>query len=153
MLKPGRMPNEVDFEENSLGAVLTSRVLSFILPEELEISFEKIFKWLKPGGKYFFLGGSPHMGTFRKFLPTYQNRKTEGYAWPGFLEDIPFCTPERAHDLPHYINLLDEETLSRSLQKTGFIIEDLGFVSALEEHPQDMKSDGREMIGAIALKP
>ena len=69
-LKTGRMPNELDFEENSLGAVLTSRVLSFVLPEELELSFNKIFRWLKPGGKFFFLGGSHYMGTFRKFLST-----------------------------------------------------------------------------------
>ncbi|MBP9692791.1 MAG: class I SAM-dependent methyltransferase [Alphaproteobacteria bacterium] len=152
-LKPGRMPTEVDFEENSLGAVLASRILGFIPPKETEISLKKIFKWLKPGGKFFFLGGSPYMGTFRKFLPTYQKRKVDGHPWPGFLEDIPFCSPERAGDLPRCINLLDEATLSRSLTKAGFIIEKIGFNSALEEHPQDMKLDGREQIGAIAHKP
>ena len=57
-LKSGRMPNELDIEKNSLGAVLTSRVLSFVLPEELELSFKKIFRWLKSGGEFFFLGGT-----------------------------------------------------------------------------------------------
>lgn len=152
-IKLGRMPNELDFEENSLGAVLTSRIFTFVSPKDLEISLEKIFKWLKPGGKLFYLGGSPYMGTFRKFLPTYQNRKAEGHPWPGFIEDVLFCTPERASDLPRSMHLLDEEVLSRSLIKAGFVIEEMGFNSALEEHPQDMKLDGREQIGAISFKP
>jgi SAM-dependent methyltransferase len=152
-LKSGRMPNELDFEENSLGAVLTSRVLSFVLPEELELSFKKIFRWLKSGGKFFFLGGSPYMGTFRKFLSTYLKRKMEGERWPGFIENVPLFAPEEAGNLPCSIHLLDKEVLSRSLINAGFIIEEMEFNSALEEHPQDMKLDGREQIGAIAFKP
>lgn len=151
-IKPGRMPNEIDFAENSLGGVLASRVLSFVLPEETELSFEKIFKWLKPGGKFFFLGGSPYMGTFQKFLPTYLRRKAEGYEWPGFIENIPYCTPERACDLPGFVHLLDKEVLSRSLKKVGFFIEQIGYNAALEMCPEDMKLDGREQIGAIAVK-
>jgi SAM-dependent methyltransferase len=151
-IKPGRMPNEIDFKENSLGAVLASRVLNFVLPEELEPSFRKIFEWLKPGGKFFLLGGTPYMGNFRKFLPTYQKQKIEGQEWPGFLGDIPFCTPERAQDLPKFINLFDKETLSRCLTKAGFFIEEMGYSPAIDEHPRDMKFDGREHIGVIALK-
>lgn len=151
-LKPGRMPNEVDFEENSLGAVLASRVLNFSLPEELELSFKKIFTWLKPGGKFFFLAATPYMGNFRKFLPTYKKNKAEGKKWPGFLDDIPFCAPERAPDLPQFINLLDEEVITESLSKLGFIIEEMGYSPAIDEHPEDMKLDGREQIGVIALK-
>ena len=151
-LKPGRMPNEVDFEENSLGAVLASRVLTFVQPEELELSLKKIFKWLTPGGKFFFLVATPYMGNFRKFIPTYQKRKAEGQQWPGFLEDIPFCAPERACDLPQFINLLDEDAFRQSLIKAGFVIEEMGYSPAIEEHPQDMKLDGREQIGAITLK-
>jgi SAM-dependent methyltransferase len=151
-LKPGRMPNEIDFEENSLGAVLAARVLSFVRPEEFELSFEKIFKWLKPGGKFFFLGGASYMGTFKNFLPIYQKRKAEGHPWPGFIEDIPMCTPERAPDLPGYVHLMDEDILLRTLLKAGFKIEEMGFKSALKEYPQDMKFDGREQIGAISLK-
>jgi len=151
-IKHGRMPNEIDFEENSLGAVLTSRVLSFVLPDELEVSFTKIFQWLRPGGKLFYLGGSPYIGTFQKFLPTYLKRKADGYEWPGFIENIPFCTPERACDLPNFVHLLDKDVLSRSLKKVGFTIEEIGYKAALENCPEDMKLDGREQIGAIVIK-
>jgi len=151
-IKPGRMPNEIDFGEDSLGAVLASRVLSFVLPEEIELAFEKIFRWLKPGGKFFFLGGSPYMGTFQKFLPIYLKRKAEGHAWPGFIENIPYCTPARACDLPSFVHLFDKEVLSRSLKKVGFVIEEIGYNAALEICPEDMKFDGREQIGAIAIK-
>ncbi len=151
-LKPGRMPTEVDFEENSLGAVLASRVLHFLVPEELDLCLEKIFKWLKPGGKFFFLSSSPYIGGFRKFLPTYEKRKAEGQKWPGVLDDIPSCTPERAHELPRYMHLLDEDVITESFSKVGFVIEDIGYSPAIEDHPEDMKSDGREQIGAIAVK-
>jgi 2-polyprenyl-3-methyl-5-hydroxy-6-metoxy-1,4-benzoquinol methylase len=43
-LKPGRMPDDLDFPEGNLGAVLASRVLNFIHPDKLEESFHKIFK-------------------------------------------------------------------------------------------------------------
>jgi SAM-dependent methyltransferase len=151
-LKPGRMPTDIDFEENSLGAVLASRVLNFLLPEEMGISFEKIFKWLNPGGKFFFLVATPYMGNFRKFLPTYQKRKMAGEKWPGLLEDIPFCTPERAPDLPKFINLLDEDVLTESLTNVGFVIEEIGYSPAIDEHPEEMKLDGREQLGVIARK-
>ena len=152
-LKPGRMPNAVHFDDNSLGAVLASRILNFLLPEEFQESFDKIFKWLKPGGKFFFLGATPYMGNFKKFLPTYLKNKMKGQKWPGFLNDIPSCAPERAPDLPQFINLIDEDILTHSLIEAGFIIEDIGYSPAIDEHPQDMKLDGREQIGAIAIKP
>ena len=46
-LKPGRMPEDLDFPQESLGAVLASRVLNFVHPTKLEQSFHLIFKWLK----------------------------------------------------------------------------------------------------------
>lgn len=151
-LKPGRMPDQIDFEENSLGAVLASRVLNFIMPVELGLAFKKIYKWLKPGGKFFFLGGTPYMGNFRRFLPIYLKQKIEGNPWPGFLEDIPSFVPERSADLPLFIHLIDEDTLTHSLIEAGFVIEEIGYSPAIEEHPEDMKLDGREQIGAIAIK-
>jgi hypothetical protein len=146
------MPTAIDFEENSLGAVLASRILNFVLPEELELSFKKIFKWLKPGGKFFYLGATPYMGNFHKFLPIYQKRKIAGEKWPGLLEDIPFCAPERSLDLPDFINLLDEEIVTEAIKNAGFIIEEMGYSPAIEEHPHDMKLDGREQFGVIARK-
>ena len=92
------------------------------------------------------------MGTFKNFFPTYQKRKAVGHAWPGFIEDVRSCAPERACDLPQFMHLLDEDVLAQCLNRAGFVIEHLGFNSALEEYPQDMKLDGREQIGAIALK-
>lgn len=151
-IKRGRMPNELDFRENSLAAILASRVLNFVLPEELELSFKEIFKWLKPGGKFFFLGGTPYMGNFRRFLPVYLKRKKEGQKWPGLLDDIAFWASEYAQNLPKFIHLIDEETLSQSLIAAGFIIEEIGYSPALSDHPADMKFDGREQIGAIAIK-
>ncbi|HBG33895.1 MAG TPA: class I SAM-dependent methyltransferase [Holosporales bacterium] len=153
MLKPGRMPNGLEFEENSLGAVLASRVLNFIAPEELLPSFEKIFRWLRPGGKFFFLGATPYMGNFQRFIPLYLKRKKEGQKWPGLLENIPFYAPNRACDLPQFIHLLDEDDLRQLSTKVGLIIEEMSYSPAIEEHPQEMKFDGREQIGFIAFKP
>ena len=63
-LKPGRMPEDLDFPEESLSAILASRVLNFIHPTKLEECFHLIFRWLKKGGQFFYLGGSPWSGTY-----------------------------------------------------------------------------------------
>lgn len=151
-IKPGRMPNEIDFPDNSLEAVLASRVLNFVEPYEFKICLQKIFKWLKPGGKLFILMSCVYMGNYHKFLSTYLKRKKENHPWPGLIEDIQYCAPTRVTDLPKFINLFDMDQLKKSLIEEGFSIQEIGYSPAFEEHPQDMKLDGREQVGAIAIK-
>lgn len=151
-LKPGKMPSDLDFPENYFGAILTSRIFSFMDPSLLQQSFSLIYKWLKPGGKFFYLGGTPYMGTFRSFLPQYEKNKQEKHEWPGHIENLPAYAPLYTHQLPPFIHLIDEDTLRRLMKEANLTIEEMAFVPAEEEHPEDMKLDGREFLGAIAIK-
>ena len=151
--KPGRMPDDLDFPEGSLGAVLTSRVLNFIHPTKLEESFHKIFKWLRKEGRFFYLGGSPWFGTYRSFIPLYKKNKKKRTLWPGFIENVrEYASPERATNLPEFVTLLDKDEVKHLMTQAGFTIQALSYASVDAENPQGMKWDGREYISAIGVK-
>lgn len=92
------------------------------------------------------------MGTFSRFLERYKENKRKNLPWPGFIENVPLYVPQRAHHLPLFINLLDEEDVRKLMIKTQFKIEYINFISAEDAHPEDMKYDGREHLGVIAIK-
>lgn len=152
-LMPGAFPQALSIEDNTIGAVLSSRVLNFVEPDTLPHAIEKIYNCLKPGGRFFFLAGSPFMHNFFRFLPEYWENKAKNVPWPGHLKNIPAYVPERAEDLPYFINLLDIETVSLLVNNAGFIIEKIGYSGATSLHPDDMRLDGREHVGVIAVKP
>jgi SAM-dependent methyltransferase len=152
-LKQGNMPTDLDFPENYFGAILASRIFSFVEPRFLKESMSLIYKWLKPGGKFFYLGGSPYMGTFKSFLPQYHKNKKEQHPWPGHIENLSVIAPSYAHQLPSFIHLIDEEVLQRLLKEAGFEVQEMAYVAAEDDHPEDMKLDGRTFLGAIAIKP
>ncbi len=152
-LKPGRIPDDLDFPEESLGAVLASRVLNFIHPSKLEESFHLIFKWLKRSGQFFYLGGSPWFGTYKSFIPQYEQNRKNHKPWPGFIDSIKdYASPERAINLPEFVTLLDKDEVKRLMTQAGFKIQALSYASVDEENPREMKLDGREYISAIGVK-
>lgn len=152
-LKPGRMPDELDFPEESLGAVLASRVLNFIHPARLEESFHLIGRWLKKGGRFFYLGGSPWFGTYRRFIPQYEQNRKDNKPWPGFIENIrEYASPERAANLPEFVTLLDLDEVERLMAQAGLTIQSLSYASVDAENPSEMKLDGREYVQAIGVK-
>ena len=92
-IKKGRMPEDLDFPEKSLEAILASRVLNFVHPDKLKGCFSLIHKWLKPGGKFFYLGGTP---LFINLLDEENVRKL--MTDTGFrIEYINFISAEEAH--------------------------------------------------------
>lgn len=152
-LKPGRMPDDLNFPEESLSAVLASRVLNFIHPTKLEESFHLIFKWLKKGGQFFYLGGSPWSGTYYRFIPQYEKNRQEKKTWPGFIDSIKdYASPERAINLPEFVTLLDKDEVKHLMAQAGFKIKALSYASVDEENPRMMKLDGREYVRAIGVK-
>lgn len=152
-LKPGNITRDLDFPESYFGAILASRIFSFIDPELLQHSFALIYKWLKPGGKFVYLGASPYMGTFAPFFSVYKARKKSNTPWPGYVDNIELYAPKHAHQLPGFIHLIDEDTLKKLLTDAGFNIEEMAYSPADEEHPEEMRLNNRTFLGAIAVKP
>ncbi len=150
-LKPGKIPGEVRFPENSLGAVLASGVLHFLQGEELIEAIHQIHSWLKPGGKIFFASSTPYAKLYHNFLPLYLKRKKDGQKWPGLIENTAHYVPEIAHEIPEVINLLDLDILEPILLKAGFVVEKIGFFN-ISKIANNVNSEGNAVLGAIAHK-
>lgn len=150
-LVPGRFPEELHFKENFFSAILISHVLHFLPGELIARSVTLLYKWLRPGGKVFILAATPYTGMFQDFIPTYEERKKAGWEWPGEIGDTSVYT-SRSIDLPKFVHPLEIDILEGQLLKNGFMIEETGIFTT-PNLPADIRLDGRETIGIIALKP
>lgn len=139
----------VDFPDNSFDAILCSRVLHFLLSDEIRESLAKMYRWLNPGGRVFLVADSPYSGFWFSAAPEYERRKANGEEWPAFLEDVaPLLPDKRLPDgmLP-YLNPLDPDILSRECQRAGFVVEKSTLFG------RDGSAEGRDHAGLIARKP
>jgi len=140
---------DVDFPAESFSAALCSRVLHFLLANEIRESLAKMHRWLVPGGRLFLVADSPYSGFWFRAAPEYERRKAEGEEWPGFLEDVSQLLPDKT--LPDgmlpYLNPLDPDTLSRECLRAGFVVE------KAELFARDGSAAGRDHAGLIARKP
>lgn len=151
-LKHGCLPDSLEFKENSLEGVLASRVLHFLTGEQIIASLNNIFRWLKPGHKFFFIGITPYTGNFKKFIPIFEERHRNKEIWPGYMEDSTLYLSHRKSEMPLFLNLFDHDLLEKILLNAGFEIEKIGYIKA-KNAPKDLILDGREHVGAIAVKP
>ena len=151
-LLPGRFSQDISLEENSLGAVLASRVMHFLTGDEIEIGLEKIYSWLKPQGKIFITAETVYKKTFEKFIPIYEARKQKQVPWPGETDNLHEYASKQVKNLPNFINFLDQEVLERALEKAGFIIEESSMFTKAHL-PNGATLNGKETVGIIAIKP
>ncbi len=150
-LAAGEFPDGVDFPDGTLGAVLICRVMHFFDGPRIERAASKVMNWLAPGGKVFVVGETPHIGTAKAFFPTYESRQKAGNPWPGVVENVAAHDPKRAGSLPSLFHLLDERVLGRVFTAAGFTIERLELFPR-PDYPADIRLDGRESVGLIAVK-
>lgn len=150
-LRVGRIPGEVSFPENSLGSVLASGVLHFLPGDEMVDAINQIYKWLKPGGKFFFASSTPYANLYHNFMPLYVERKKSGQRWPGAIENTGTYAPNIAHEIPEFVNLIDLDIIESILLNSGFIIEKISFFN-ISKIANDINSEGNGVLGAIARK-
>ncbi len=146
---------DFDLEENSLDAVLASHVLPFLAGKEIEKGFNKLAKFLKPGGILYITSYSIYNKVMQKYIPDYEKRKESGDPWPGELEDASLYWDKEnplTAILPKRLNHLEPCLIKTILQKNNFKIKYLDFLSLTDEIPGDMKLNGREAMGLIAKK-
>lgn len=149
-LVPGAFPKELDFPENSFGAILMARVIHFFDPETLQLAMKKAYSWLKPGGKLVIIADTPYLKNMADFIPEYERRVKNGDKWPGIMGD-----PKQFTNNPHFhdfLHVLDDKVLSRVLSEQGFEVEKIEMLSRVD-YPADRQLDGRESVAVIAVKP
>lgn len=147
--KPGALPG-VDFEPESFGAVLASRVLHFLDGREVAETVAKAYGWLKPDGHLFLVVDSPYTGPWRIHADDYERRKAAGEDWPGFIADYAQFLPDEADPAEHpsFINPMDPDILTRVCSAAGFEVLEARFLKGGTKW-----STGREHAGIVARKP
>ncbi len=151
-LNLAHFPRETDFPENSLGAVLISRVFNFLTGKEIELGLTKIYKWLKPGGKVYIITETVYKELFCEIIPIVHERIKDNVEWPGEIDDVKHYMTKRKDYLPNRLHFLCDKTLTRLFHKAGFTIEKCSFFSK-SNIPPDARCDGKETVGIIGIKP
>jgi len=121
----GRVPEDVVFSPNSLGAVHAAGVLHYLSPTDFSLAIDNITSWLKPGGKFFLSTPSPYTNLYHKFLPTFKKNQKLNNKWPGYIKDASKIIPEFFDNVPRSIYLIDEEFIKTRLEQNGFEIESI----------------------------
>ena len=107
---------EIDFPNNSIGAIHLSRVMHFFKPEEVELFFEKSYKWLVPNGRLYIVTMSQyHYGNPKGYYEKYNELIKSGSEWPGMIYDYKFKGDD------YILHAIDPIVMTRVANKHGFI--------------------------------
>lgn len=150
--RPGDF-RQLNIAENSLAGILTVRVLHFFTQDVIEHSLQQFYQWLKPGGLLCLVLDTPYMQHLSKLAPIFEERLAQGVQSPGTIEHYKnYLEPKYADKLPDFFNLQSPETLRRAIEKYRFTVKEIGYC-ARPDYPDDVRLDGRENAGIIAMKP
>ena len=151
-LKAGRFPREIHFEPETLGAIHASNVFHFLTGNQLAYGIRSAARWLRPGAKLFVQAATPYQAQFAGFIPEYERRIAAGVKWPGWVEKISLYSQHKKLGLmPASIHLLDERILVPLVEAAGFRVE-AAWLYQREDFPNELKLDGRESLGLVAVK-
>ena len=155
VLVPGKFPEELDgLPKNFFDAILICRVLHFFTGEQIEKSLTQLFTSLKPGGKLYIVCETPFLKNWKRFIPEYEKRVTEGIKWPGEITSpANYESSGRVTSLPKFVHWITREILEVSLTTAQFEIEHISYINRSGQFPDDLLLDGRESVGAVAFKP
>lgn len=155
ILVPGAFPDELKgLPENFFDSILICRVLHFLTGSKIEQGLQQLFTQLKPRGKLFVVCETPFLKNWQRFIPEYKKRIKANVKWPGEITDpANFESSGRITSLPKFVHWISKEMLERSLTQSKFEIEHLSYIDRYGQFPDDLLLDGRESIGAIAIKP
>ena len=126
-LRPGFLPNDIDFPESSIGAIHLCRMMHFFHPDECEKMFEKARYWLVPGGYFFIVIMSPwHYAAASDFAEIYEKKYQEGDPFPGQIGDFTINTGQNFKgSCSTYLHSMDPRVMMRLATKYGFIMKRL----------------------------
>lgn len=148
----GKFPDEIDFPDNSLGAVLACRVLHFYYGQTIERGIAKIIRWLSKGGKLCVVTETPYLGNFKKFHSVYEERKKQGIKWPGWIDNVSeYEDAGFGKNLPQQIHFLDRDILERIFIEAGLMVEKIGYINQIH-FPAPIRYDGRESVSIMGVK-
>ncbi|OGT48303.1 MAG: hypothetical protein A3E82_05805 [Gammaproteobacteria bacterium RIFCSPHIGHO2_12_FULL_38_11] len=152
---PGSFPDELSgLPKNSFDAILICRVLHFFKGEIIEKSIRQMGELLKPGGKLFIVCETPYLKNWQRFIPEYEKRVAQGVEWPGEITNqSEYENSGYAATLPTLMNFMSKVVIDRTINRSGlFDIEQSSYINRAGQFPEDLLLDGRESVGAVAVK-
>jgi hypothetical protein len=155
ILVPGSFPDELNgLPKGFFDAILICRVMHFFTGEQIEKSLEQLLIHLKSGGKLFVVCETPFLKNWQHFIPEYEKRVSKKIKWPGeIINPTKYENSGRAASLPKFVHWITKEILERSLKQAKFRVEYLSYMNRHGQFPNDLLLDGRESVGAVAVKP
>jgi hypothetical protein len=150
-LLPGDFPDAIKLSPNSFDAILAVRVFHFFEPNKLERAAAETYKYLKKGGRVYIVAETPYLKNWAGYIPVYESKKSKGDPYPGYFTNLSDYNKTNAKNLPNAFNFLDPDVLTRVYTKAGFKVELATFLDR-QDFPENMKLDGRESVGFIAVK-
>lgn len=146
----GVFPDELELENQSVDAVLISRVIHFLRGEDIKRGFVKIHQLLTDGGKLYVTVVSPYVESLvNNFLPIYKSRVKSGKKWPGIITNHRDLAPRHAPYLGDFLHVFDIPELEKLLPECGFKIERISYF----DYPNEaINSEGKGHIGFVAQK-
>lgn len=142
----------LDIPENFLKAVILHRVMHFMSGEEIDLGLKNIRRWLKVGGKVYIVVMCAEHIVFRdQVMPEFEQRKKDGDPWPGMYLDVNKHLPDQVYVLPDKLHVMDQEILKKALERHGFEIEKMDYIS-MRKFGSEKKRDKKESVGVVAVK-
>lgn len=152
VLVPARFPQELHLGDGSLSAVLCSQVLHFFDGPTAELAFQKVCRWLEPGGVFLVVVMTPSLSYYSGLRAEYELRAARGDRWPGIFDPRTVATPDWKDRLPPMVHLFEKDILRRCAEESGFEVETLDYF-CFSHFPDKHRTDGREYITMTARKP
>jgi len=98
--------------------------LQFLSGKELTQAIKLIVNCLRPGGKAYLTTTSIYCPWLEDYLPTYNQRVTNGETWAGEIKNFTDYAPEEAKAyIPDFFHALTKEKLQSILVCNHFTIE------------------------------
>lgn len=152
-LKPGKIPEDINFKKHTLSAILAARSLIFLSNTDFLTTLSKMKDWLEPGGKVFFVGTTPFIKMLQDFIPIFESKKKAGNLFAGAMDNFSsYMPPSIENDVPSHVLLFDEDTLHKLFFEAGFEIEEISYFRPYGT-VDEFLLDGRELIGLVARTP
>lgn len=116
----GRFPE--DFISAPLDAMLLSRVLIFLTPEEVQPTLQKAYNSLKAGAPLYIVTPSPYNENWEPIRKQFDLFRQKNPTDPYLAQNIDSLIPAVAPYLPEKILLFDTVALKHHLENCGFKI-------------------------------
>jgi SAM-dependent methyltransferase len=143
--------NEIEFPSGFFGAILSARVIHFMTGNQIRKLLSNCYNQLSTNGKLFIVADSCYQKDALKFIPTFEDRLKRNEEWPGLVEDVSSLNSTVEENIQKLFHFIDPFTLKRELERANFYVEEVIYFSR-EDYSEWARLDGREGVGAIAIK-